>query len=129
MFVNNNTNAGKATLIVSGLGVYAGKVASCTYTIGKAAGSISYANADVHKAVGIVFTNALTKVGDGTATYSSSNPDVATVDSSTGEVRVVAVGTTTITATAADGANYAYASPTTTYSMRVRTAQHTLAMR
>lgn len=119
VFVNNNTNAGEATLIVSGIGVYAGKVASCTYTIGKAAGSISYANADVHKAVGKVFTNALTKVGDGTATYSSSNPDVATVDSSTGEVTVVAVGTTTITATAADGANYAYASPTTTYTLMV----------
>ena len=119
VFVNNNTNAGEATLIVSGIGVYAGKVASCTYTIGKAAGSISYANADVHKAVGKVFTNALTKVGDGTATYSSSNPGVATVDSSTGEVTVVAVGTTTITATAADGANYAYASPTTTYTLMV----------
>ena len=119
VFVNNNTNAGEATLIVSGIGVYAGKVASCTYTIGKAAGSISYANADVHKAVGKVFTNALTKVGDGTATYSSSNPDVATVDSSTGEVTVVAVGTTTITATAADGANYVYASPTTTYTLMV----------
>ena len=117
VFVNNNTNAGEATLIVSGIGVYAGKVASCTYTIGKAAGSISYANADVHKAVGKVFTNALTTVGDGTVTYSSSNPGVATVDSSTGEVTVVAVGTTTITATAADGANYAYASPTTTYTL------------
>lgn len=103
VFVNNNTNPGEATLIVSGIGVYAGKVASCTYTIGKAAGSISYANADVHKAVGNVFTNALTTVGDGTVTYSSSNPGVATVDSSTGEVHVVAVGTTTITATAADG--------------------------
>ena len=122
VFVNNNTNAGEATLIVSGIGVYAGKVASCTYTIGKAAGSISYATTDVHKAVGKVFTNALTKVGDGTATYSSSNPDVATVDSSTGEVTVVAVGTTTITATAADGANYAYASPTTTYTLTVTNA-------
>lgn len=119
VFVNNNTNAGEATLIVSGIGVYAGKVASCTYTIGKAAGSISYATTDVLKAVGNVFTNALTKVGDGTATYSSSNPGVATVDSSTGEVTVVAVGTTTITATAADGANYAYASPTTTYTLMV----------
>ena len=119
VFVNNNTNAGEATLIVSGIGVYAGKVASCTYTIGKAAGSISYATTDVHKAVGKVFTNALTKVGDGTVTYSSSNPGVATVDSSTGEVTVVAVGTTTITATAADGANYAYASPTTTYTLMV----------
>ena len=119
VFVNNNTNPGEATLIVSGIGVYAGKVASCTYTIGKAAGSISYATTDVHKAVGNVFTNALTTVGDGTATYSSSNPGVATVDSSTGEVTVVAVGTTTITATAADGANYAYASPTTTYTLMV----------
>ena len=37
---------------------------------------------------------------DGTILYTSSNGDVATVDSSTGEIKIVGVGTTVITATA-----------------------------
>ena len=35
------------------------------------------------------FTNALTKVGDGTVSYTSSKTDVATVNASTGEVAIV----------------------------------------
>lgn len=37
---------------------------------------------------------------DGTILYTSSNEDVATVESSTGEIKIVGVGTTVITATA-----------------------------
>ncbi len=48
--------------------------------------------------------NALTKPDDCTVTYTSSEPTVATVVAETGEVTVVGVGTTTITATA--GGNY-----------------------
>lgn len=50
-------------------------------------------------------------------TYSSSDTDVATVNSSTGEVTVVAAGTTTITATFAG--NDDYNSATATYTLTV----------
>ena len=43
---------------------------------------------------------------DGTITYSSSNPGVATVNATTGEVTLVAAGETTITATSEATANY-----------------------
>ena len=42
--------------------------------------------------------NALTKVTDAAVVYSSSNEEVATVDAATGEVKLVASGTTTIKA-------------------------------
>ena len=48
--------------------------------------------------------------GDGAVTYASSHEDVATVDASTGALSILAVGTTTITATAAETANYKSAS-------------------
>ena len=118
VFAGNNINAGVATLIVSGKGVYAGEVAYCTFTIDKAAGSISYATTSVDKMVGNAsFTNPLTIVGDGTVSYESSNTSVATVNSSTGEVNVLAAGETTITATA-EGTNYAYAN-TASYTLTV----------
>jgi len=44
--------------------------------------------------------------GDGTITYTSSNHSVATVDAATGRLTLVAAGTTTITATAAETANF-----------------------
>ena len=58
--------------------------------------------------------NALTKPEDCEVTYESSNEEVATVDATTGEVTVVGVGTTTITAKA--GGNY---SGTATYTLTV----------
>ena len=58
--------------------------------------------------------NALTKPEDCEVTYESSNEAVATVDATTGEVTVVGVGTTTITATA--GGNY---TGTATYTLTV----------
>ena len=44
---------------------------------------------------------AATNADGGTISYTSSNPDAATVDAKTGEVTVLSVGETTITATAA----------------------------
>ena len=51
-------------------------------------------------------------------TYSSSDPEVATVDESTGEVTLVAVGTTTITATST--ATEEYESAAASYTLKVR---------
>ena len=58
--------------------------------------------------------NALTKPEDCEVTYESSNEEVATVEAATGEVTVVGVGTTTITAKA--GGNY---TGTATYTLTV----------
>jgi hypothetical protein len=86
----------------------------------KAAGSISFATASVSKKVGdAAFTNPLTIVGDGVATYESSNEEVATVDATTGEVTIVDGGTTTITATVTDGAGYAYETKAISYELTV----------
>lgn len=95
------------------------KDATITIIVKKAAGSISYATKTITKTYGdAAFTNALTKVGDGTVTYSSSATGVATVDG-TGKVTIKGAGTTTITATVADGTSYTYATKTATYTLKV----------
>ena len=100
---------------------------SVTATIAKAAGSISYATASIGKTYGDpAFTNTLTKTGDGTVTYSSSNTAVATVNASTGEVTIVGNGSTTITATVTDGTNYTYATKTASYTVSVGAATMTV---
>ena len=95
---------------------------SATVTISKAAGSISYATATIDKSTSdAAFTNALTKTGDGTVTYSSDNESVAKVDATTGEVTIMGKGEATITATVADSDNYTYATKTATYQIKVTT--------
>ena len=119
----NNTNAGVATVAAIGKGTYFGQFATQTFVINKADGSISFANATETKTKSEnpsdnTFTNAVTNTGDGIVTYKSSKTDVATVNND-GLVTIVAAGTTTITATVADGENYTYASKTVSYELRV----------
>ena len=119
----NNTNAGVATVAAIGKGEYFGQFATQTFVINKADGSISFANATETKTKSVnpsdnTFTNAVTNTGDGIVTYKSSKTDVATVNNE-GLVTIVAAGTTTITATIADGANYTYASKTVSYELTV----------
>ena len=84
----------------------------------KAAGSISYATTSLSRMISQgAFTNTLTKTGDGTVTYTSSNTSVATVNALTGEVTPLTAGSTTITATVADGTNYTYATTTASYTL------------
>jgi len=122
VFINNNINAGEATLIVSGKGAYAGKVASCTYTIDKKAGTINYAVTDISKRYGdAAFINTLTKNGDGTVAFTSSNESVATVDSD-GKVKIAqgaTSGTATITATITPTDNFTFEDPSVTYTLTV----------
>ena len=123
----NNINAGRAYIIVAGkdkIGEDDGPLKGCvgvtSFEIAKAAGTISYADASVEKTYGDdSFTNTLTKVGDGTVTYASSDATVATVDASNGQVTLLKSGETTITATVVDGSNYTYATKTASYTLTV----------
>lgn len=64
--------------------------------------NLAFAEASVSAELGKDFTAPeLTKDTDGTPTYTSSNPDAATVDAETGAVTLVGAGVTTITATVA----------------------------
>ena len=116
----NNINAGTATITVTGKGNYVGATGTATFTINKAAGSISYAATTINKTFGdAVFTNPLTKTGDGAVTYSSSNTAIATVNRTSGEVTLKGIGSATITATVADTTNYTYATKTASYALNV----------
>ena len=59
--------------------------------------------------------------GDGVVTYSTSNENVATVNSSTGELSAIGIGTAIITATVADGEIATYSQKTATYTVTVDT--------
>ena len=63
-------------------------------------------------------TPTLTYNGDGAVTYTSSHEDVATVDANSGAINIVAVGSTTITATAAETDNYKAASAKYTLTVK-----------
>lgn len=120
---DNNTNAGIAMVAAIGKGEYFGQFATQTFVINKADGSISFASATETKTKSEnlsdnTFTNAVTNTGDGIVTYESSNTGVATVDND-GKVTILTTGETTITATVADGTNYAYNSKTATYTLTV----------
>ena len=91
-------------------------------TIQKAAGNISYSTTSMTKTVGDpAFTNALTKTGDGSVTYSISNTGSnATINATTGEVSLGSLaGTATVTATVVDGSNYTYATTTRSYTISI----------
>ena len=135
---SNNVNAALSTATqnaptvtvtaVSTSEKYAGTT-SKTFTINKAAGSISYPTASVAKAFGDAnFTNGLSLVGDGNVSYRSDNWAVADVDQTTGEVTIKGTGDATITATVEDkeGGNYTYATTTASYVLGVGTATMTV---
>lgn len=118
----SNTDAGIGTgqITITGARTYIGTITGTTFTINKAAGSISYATATVDKTDrDAAFTNPLTFTGDGSVGYGSSNTAVATVNVTTGEVTIVGVGSTIITATATDGGNYTYTPNTASYTLNV----------
>ena len=121
-------NAGTYTVYYQvSLSGYSPETGQAVVYIGKAPATISYATTRISKTFGDeAFTNELTMTGDGTATFSSSDEDVATVDAETGEVTIVGAGTATITAYAADGTNYAYDPNSASYELTVGNATMTV---
>ena len=111
----NNVNAAQSTAqsaptvtitAVSNSTKYSGS-ASKTFTIVAADFTVSFDEASVTKTVGdIPFTNTLTSELTYTATYESSDPTVAAVDETTGEVTVLHAGKATITATVTANGNF-----------------------
>ena len=102
----NNTNAGTATIKVTGKGNYKGTV-TVTFAINKAAPSLKFAKSSLTKTnLDAAFTNELTATTDGAVTYASSDTKVAAVNKTSGKVTIKGIGTATITATAAAGTNY-----------------------
>lgn len=114
---SNNTNAGTATIIVTGKGDYTG-TAYGTFTINKASRTISWSSYPSSLYVGSTDTlSATASAGssDGTISYSSSNSSKASVSGSI--VTAVASGTCTIYASISEGTNYLSAS--TSYTLSV----------
>ena len=130
VYCDNNINAGEARIIVYGINSHAGSAATGTYTIGKKAGTIGYATTNISKRYGdAAFINTLTKNGDGTVAYTSSNESVATVDSD-GKVKITqgatSGSTATITATVTPTDNFTFENPSVTYTLTVSSAAYTI---
>lgn len=134
--VNSSTGAvtlngvGTATITATynGNNTYNGSSGSYTLTVadGRTATTMTFPSASYEAIVGESFTsptatlkNASTNatITGATISYSSSNTSVATVDANTGEVSIVGVGTTTITASFAGDANYQGCSGTYTLTV------------
>lgn len=104
-----------------------------TYTNGTACedSNFVFASTEVSAdlAEGTSFSQTATSLNQTTAiTYTSSDEDVATVNPTTGEVTLVSVGTTTITATQAAGEHNgeSYCAATATYELEVITTEPVL---
>ena len=100
-------------------GTNTNKIVTWKIVDNRANGTISFANDGITKEYGdSSFVNTLTNTGDGTVTYVSSNTSVATVNSS-GEISIVGIGETIVTATVVDTLNYKYATKEISYTLTV----------
>ena len=103
----------------TGITLAAANLYRSTLIVSKLPGSISFEESSIIKNYGdVAFSNTLTIVGDGSVSYSSSDINVATVNSN-GDVSIIGTGTTTIKATVTDGTNYTYATKTAEYTLTV----------
>lgn len=117
--VNAGTDAGSVTVRAKGNYEFADVVKK--FTIEKADPKLSFEKPTVTTSYGTKpANNELTNKADGVVTYQSSDNSVATVNEK-GEVTVVGVGETTITATAAETTNYKLG--TASYTLTVNKAR------
>ncbi len=105
----NNTNAGTATVTITGKGSYTGTV-SKNFTIRKVAQKFASYTKSYSKPYGskAFKLNAKLKAGNGKLSYKTSNAKVAAIKS--GKVTIKGTGAATITVQAAETANYSKAS-------------------
>lgn len=116
---SNNTNAGTATVTVTGNGIYK-NAASTTFTIAKAAAGLAYSKESVELSYGEEWTQpTLTNPHSLSVTYSSSDTKVATI-SDAGVVSIIGAGKTTISAAFAGNNNYE--DQTVSYELTVKNA-------
>ena len=115
--LTNGTGAGYLTKITIYYATISQTISAyCTDT--RDAAPISYAVTSVDKLVSDAnFTNELTNTQSLAVTYGSSNTSVATVNSTTGEVDILGVGSTTITASYAETS--LYLANTASYTLNV----------
>ena len=100
----NHVAAGTATVRITGCGKYEGTITK-TFKIAKANQTISGTSNYTKKTTDKPFSVNVKALGGARLSYQSSNTKVATVDTK-GKVTVKGAGTTTITVTAAETANY-----------------------
>lgn len=115
--------AGKANITAKFAGDDTYKTSKASYEIiVKGAPALSFPQTSYTVEMGAVFsTPKLEGLPEGvTPEFTSSNKEVATVDAATGEVRIVGVGTTTITVTSPKTDNYEVA--TASYVLTVKLA-------
>ena len=109
----NNTNAGTASLTITGTGNFTG-TKTVSFTIIKATPTITFS--DVTKTYGESdFNLTATSSSTGAFTYTIADTNVATVTGST--TTIVGAGTTTVTVTQAADANYNAATATMTLTV------------
>ena len=98
------------TINITGAKNYSSYNIEITVKVGdKLRQNLKFETADLKKNYGDAdFVNALSGLAEGSAaTYTSNDPAVASVDSKTGEVRILKAGTVQITASASETADYA----------------------
>ena len=108
---SNNRNAGTGRVTITGIGNYTGTVTKM-FTINKAPSGVWFNPDEYTKMMGdpdFIITPHMA-YGSGGMNYYSTNTSVATVDSNTGLVHIVGIGTTKIYATVNGDANYLSAS-------------------
>jgi len=112
---SNNTNAGKATVTITGKGSYSG-TKSAKFTINKASQVVTAEAESSSVVVGKKITITGSTTGDGALTYSlvSSSTGDAVVNKTTGKVKGVSPGKVKVKVTAAATDNYKKASKTIT---------------
>ena len=102
---NSGIDAGVYNPRITGMGDYAGEL-TASFTIEKTDAALDFAEKQVTKnSDADDFVNVVSLITDGQLSYSSSNPEVATV-SADGTVSIIKKGKTTITVSAAEGKNY-----------------------